>query len=264
MTPDPRDVDALVREKYGNDRAAEGLLEDLARLAAGEPLAYVIGHIPFLGLSLMLDSHPLIPRPETEWWTELLIAHLQGKNSTIYGTVQPPSVRVLDLCAGSGAIGLSVLRHCKSAQVSFSELVPEHAALIKKNIARNNLDASHATIHTGDLFEPFSHTRTPIHSRLFSVIATNPPYIPNDRVLEKSVTEFEPHEALFGGEDGLSLIRRIIEEAPRYLQMGGELWMECDSTTIEEAAKLARAHGAHDTKIHTDQYTRPRLLVAYW
>jgi len=91
------DIEALRREKYAGAKDAN-MYDDLVRLAHGEPLAYVIGTQPFLGLTLHLDSHPLIPRPETEWWTELLIAHIGTKK-----------LSVLDLCAGSGAVGLAVL-----------------------------------------------------------------------------------------------------------------------------------------------------------
>ena len=73
----PNDRELLIRDKYEGDANAD-MNEDLARLAAGEPLAYVIGWIPFLGLRIYLDSKPLIPRPETEWWTEVLIKHLQS------------------------------------------------------------------------------------------------------------------------------------------------------------------------------------------
>src|SRR6266481_7254990 len=87
------DIAALVRDKYGGIENAPELEADLARLASGEPLAYVIGWIPFLGVRVRLDSHPLIPRPETEWWTNELIAHLHERFDT-----RP--FHLLDLCAG--------------------------------------------------------------------------------------------------------------------------------------------------------------------
>lgn len=259
MEIDQKDIEALRREKYNNDKEAD-MKTDLARLAEGEPLAYVIGHIPFLGLSIDLESRPLIPRPETEWWTEELVAHIN--TDMIYHIIQQEKreecvVRVLDVCAGSGAIGLAVLKHCPSTQVSFAELMEEHKAIIQKNIHIHNLDASRADIRIGDLFVPFSNER-------FDIIATNPPYIPGNRTLPESVMRFEPHEALFAGTNGLDSIRRIVKEAPIYLYPGGKLWMECDTENIEHASFLAMDHGASYTKIRTDQYGRPRLLVAYY
>ncbi len=240
------DVRALIEEKYGGNTAHKELASDLARLKKGEPLAYVIGHIPFLGLRINLDSHPLIPRPETEWWTELLIQNIAMHRY----------VSVLDLCAGSGAIGLAVLKHCPNTHVSFGELTKEHEATIRKNIEINDLDTSRADIRIGDLFAPFLP-----HKHSYDVIASNPPYIPEKRSLDESVSNFEPHEALFSGADGLSVIKRILAEAPLYLKEHGELWMECDIENIEEAEALAKNTFTH-TKIHTDQYGRPRVLVA--
>lgn len=226
------------------------MTEDVRRLAAGEPLAYVIGWIPFLGLRIRLDSHPLIPRPETEWWTELLIAHLtQERNTT--------PLRVLDLCAGSGAIGLAILKHTSNTHVSFAELSALHAGLIALNREENNLPSDRVDIRSGDLFAPFA-------GQTFDIIATNPPYIPSDRSLDDSVSGFEPPEALYAGTDGLTEIRRIAEEARTHLNPGGEVWMECDIANIEEAATLLKDGGAVRTQIHSDLYGRPRLLVGYF
>lgn len=241
----------LVRDKYDGD-ASQVTDEDQERLASGEPLAYVIGWMPFQGLRIDLSSHPLIPRPETEWWTEHLIEQLRER----FGDLP---FRLLDLCAGSGAIGLSILKAFPQAQVSFGELMPEHAEQIRKSIDLNGLDAARADIRTSDLFADFP-------GETWDVIAANPPYIPDDRAaeLEASVTEHEPPEALFAGPDGLGLIRGIVAEAPQRLTPGGELWMECDISNIEMAQKLAQEAGARESVILTDQYGRPRTLVSYF
>lgn len=245
MEPSKQDIESLIQEKYKGDRTAN-IESDLVRLRQGEPLAYVIGSMPFLGLSLSLASKPLIPRPETEWWTELLTQHI--------GT-EPK--KVLDLCAGSGAIGLGILKHCPHTTVSFGELVPEHAECIKKNVEENKLDATRVHIHTGNLFEPVANER-------YDVIATNPPYIPEGRELPESVTAYEPTTALYGGVDGLSLIRKIAKEAAKHLTPHGELWMECDIENIKEAKDAVLDGGASTARIRTDQYGRPRVLVAYY
>lgn len=245
MDVSPEDIRSLRQEKYGGNQDID-ISEDMARLEAGEPLAYVIGTQPFLSLSIHLDSRPLIPRPETEWWTEKLIETIGNK-----------TVSVLDLCAGSGAIGLAILAHCKQAQVSLTEMDIAHIPTIQKNIAINTLDASRCTVSAGDLFSAVATTR-------FNYIACNPPYIPDTRILGESVSEFEPSTALFSGPDGLDLITRILKEAPGHMLPSGELWMECDIANIDTAAKRAITYGATSTKIHTDPYGRPRLLVAYY
>ena len=242
------DLRALRQDKYGNDPDAD-MSEDLKRLAEGEPLAYVIGWVPFLGLRIHLDSRPLIPRPETEWWTEKLITHLRER----FGD-EP--FTLLDLCAGSGATGLAVLRACPKAQVSFGEQDPEHTELIRKNLEANGLDASRATIRTSDLFAAFTGER-------FDVVATNPPYIPDSRELPDSVTGYEPALALYGGVDGLAMIRKIVEEAPGHLRPSGEVWMECDIENIVEAESLLEKT-AQKVEVWTDPYGRARLLVSYY
>ncbi|MDB5245176.1 MAG: prmC [Parcubacteria group bacterium] len=245
-----KDLQMVVWDKYEGD-ASLVTEEDKERLACGEPLAYVIGWVPFLGLRIYLDTHPLIPRSETEWWTELLIIHLRERFDSRPFTL-------LDLCAGSGAIGLAVLAAFPNARVYFGELIPEHCALIQKNIEANGLDASRATILQSDLFESFE---SGMH---FDVIATNPPYIPEARELDQSVTAYEPSEALFAGTDGLSLITRIASEVPHYLAADGEVWLECDISNAETAVKLFADNGASRTELRNDLYDRPRLVVAYF
>lgn len=246
----PEDIRALRRDKYDDDPEAN-MAADLERLAAGEPLAYVIGWIPFLGLKIHLDSFPLIPRPETEWWTEQLIAHLREK----FGN-EPFSV--LDLCAGSGAIGLAVLKELPHAELAFGELIPEHCSLIHRNIDENELDNSRVSVCTSDLFESLPR------GVRYDIIVSNPPYVPATRKLPKSVSEYEPHGALFAGEDGLSLIRQIAMQAKEHLRSGGEVWVECDAERARETEEIFKKAGAAEAVLHTDQYGRPRLVVSYW
>lgn len=259
-----------------------------------EPLAYKIGDQPFLGLTIYLDSHPLIPRPETEWWTEQLITAIQTKQEASrkkegVGLARPKSTRgpilealrsataraggkfsaenysvlenrtshvslaILDLCAGSGAIGCALLSKIPNAHVFFGELDPSHETTITKNIQQNNLDASRASVRIGNLFIPFEN-------KVFDFIAINPPYIPSERILQKSVSEYEPALALFSENDGLGLIRRIATELPQHLKKGGSAWIECDHSNIHEARTLFEAAG-FTVEIHSDQYQVPRILV---
>lgn len=250
MNASPEDIDLLVRDTYAGDKTAV-TSEDLARLSSGEPLAYVIGWIPFLGLQIYLDSRPLIPRPETEWWVEAFIHEARARD-----TEQSP-LRILDLCAGSGAIGLAVLKALPYAHVSFAELSPSHTAQIERNLRVNNLDASRATIRSSDVFSAFP-------TETWDIILCNPPYIPSTRTLESSVVDFEPSEALFAGLDGLDLIRQISAEVTKHLSLPAEVWMECDSANIAESAGLLTKAGSEGVDIRTDQYGRPRIVVGYF
>ena len=203
-----------------------------------------------IGLRIGLDSRPLIPRPETEWWTEALCARLEER----FGD-RPFSF--LDLCAGSGAIGLAILARFPNAKVTFAELVSVHVEQIKKNIEANGLDVSRAATYESDLFGTLPQMK-------FDIVATNPPYIPSERTLDASVLSYEPKEALFASEDGLSVIRRIAKDVPTHINESGELWMECDVANIEEARELLLKHGANGAEIRTDLYGRPRVAVGYY
>jgi release factor glutamine methyltransferase len=235
----------LLQDKYENDRSAvesAAFKADIQLLNQGMPLAYVIGWVPFLGLRIHLDSRPLIPRPETEWWTEKLIGHLEEK---------------FDDQAFS--IGLAVLSHFKNVQVTFLELDESHCAQIEKNISENNLDRNRVTILSGDLFEPLRN-----NNFTFDCIASNPPYIPEGRVLDESVLGYEPTVALFSGPKGLDLIQRIAHEAPSFIKKSGELWMECDSENAEQAHELLILGGAKSAMLCNDQYGRSRFVVGQY
>ncbi len=114
----------ILKEKYGGQKC-EAFLADCARLHAGEPLAYIIGTIPFRNVTIHLDSHPLIPRTETEYWLGEIMPVIK-KHAEIHGVVN-----VLDLCAGSGCIGVAVLDEVKVARVDFSEIDASHRNLIE-------------------------------------------------------------------------------------------------------------------------------------
>lgn len=235
----------LLEEKYGGDASAPAFAADMRRLAAGEPLAYIIGVQPFLGLQISLDSHPLIPRVETEWWTEKLVQSLQEQEAA--------PLKFLDLCAGSGAIGCAALSRLEHARVFFGEIDPAHESTIRKNIAANGLDIGRADIRMGDLFEPFSGLR-------FDVIAANPPYVPAGRVLPTSVTAYEPPRALYAGEDGLELIKRLATLLPHHLAPDGIAWIECDSAHARLARELFERAGLA-ASVRPDQYGSPRIIV---
>ncbi|MFA6519870.1 MAG: HemK/PrmC family methyltransferase [Candidatus Paceibacterota bacterium] len=242
-----RDEQWLLDEKYKGLRNPY-FEADKKRLAEGEPLAYVIGWQPFLGLKIYLDSNPLIPRPETEWWTEQLLAHVGPPRSYM-----DTPVRFLDLCAGSGAIGCAALAKLPNAQVYFGEIDPALEATIRKNIRENNLDATRADVRIGDLFEPFGDMK-------FDVIAANPPYVPDDRTLPPSVADYEPALAFYAGKEGLDFIRHIALSARCHLAEGGRAWIECDRAHAAAACALFQEQGL-TAEIRNDQYGKPRVVL---
>ena len=227
----------LLEEKYGGEKS-EAFFADLKRLEAGEPLGYVIGNMPFLGCQIFLDSKPLIPRVETEFWVEKTIIAVEG------AAAKPP--RILDLCAGSGAIGIAVLKALPEAHVTFGETDKAHLPTIAKNLAENDISRTRYQVFQSDLFENITGK--------FDFILSNPPYIdPDLDRTEESVKKFEPNLALYGGEDGLDLIEKIIEEAKNYLAKDGQLWLEHEPEQAGKIKKLAETHSFH-TATHKDQY----------
>ena len=237
----------MLNEKYQGEKT-EGFFIDLKRLASGEPLGYVIGHVPFLGCVIHLDSQPLIPRPETEFWTLKAIETMKEA----VGSADRP-LRILDLCAGSGAIGIAVAKHMPQSLVDFAEMDQQHTATIERNIKENNIDSSRVRIIAGDLFENITDQ--------YDFILTNPPYIdPSLDRTEQNVKNFEPHLALYGGTDGMELIARIIAEAPQHLSPSGQLWIEHEPEQSEMISKLADIHfKAVQTLL--DQYDMERYSV---
>ena len=234
----------LLRDKYAGVRSPAYDF-DLERLRRGEPLAYIIGWTPFLDTKIYLDSYPLIPRPETEYWTALAIAEIKKHSNPL----------ILDLCAGSGAIGVAVLEAVPMAQVDFCEIDLRLHATIVKNICDNGIDYARTRIFHGDLFE-----KIPTGTQ-YDFILSNPPYIDPalDRA-ETSVKKYEPHLALYGGVAGMEIIKRIITEAPQYLAPNGALWIEHEPEQVPALTALAQSHFANVTTLN-DQFGVPRFSI---
>jgi release factor glutamine methyltransferase len=245
----------LLREKYQGQDCPE-YQEDLARLAAGEPLGYLIGHTPFLGCKIWLDSRPLIPRPETEYWVERAIIAIKDSlpRADLGNSLSRSAGRtVLDLCAGSGAIGVAVAKHIPEVQVALAEIDATHIPTIEKNCRHNLSIQQMAAVTVSNLFKAVTGR--------FDFILSNPPYI--DPALDRtddSVKNYEPHLALYGGQDGLTLIAKIITQAPAHLHPQGQLWIEHEPEQAAAITSLGAAAGFTVTT-HTDQYGVLRYSV---
>lgn len=238
----------ILMEKYGGQKC-EAFLADCNRLHSGEPLAYIIGVLPFHQATIYLDSHPLIPRTETEYWLGEIIPHIHKYAE------KHTRVRILDLCAGSGCIGISVLKEIPTICVDFAEIDASHHPTIQKNIMANNIETSRTHIYGGDLFHECPHT--------YDFILTNPPYI--DKTLsrvEKSVTMYEPERALYGGKNGLEIIERILNDALHYLVKHGTLVIEHEPEQAKRILEIGLENSLTCTHL-ADQYgvLRASILV---
>jgi release factor glutamine methyltransferase len=225
------------------ERAAAELVE---RHLAGEPVAYLIGEWEFYGLPLDISPAVLIPRPDTEVLAELVINHAKTL----------PECRVLDLCAGSGCIGLAVASQVEHAHVLLGEVDAEALKICRQNIRRNALGGRVASLKMDALEKP------PRQIGEFHIIVSNPPYIPHDDIatLDPSVREHEPHLALDGGEDGLDFYRAISDQWREALRSGGMLAFEVGIGQADAVLRIMRTNGFGNIEILKDLNGIPRVV----
>lgn len=234
-----KDEAFLLQEKYNGVPTPE-FETDKERLNQGEPLAYVIGNIPFLHTTIHLDSKPLIPRVESEYWLE----------EALKETDTSPK-KVLDIFAGSGALGVAWAKARPQDSITFAEIDEAHLKTIQKNIEANDIQ-NPTTIIQSDVWSNVTDT--------YDIILANPPYIPKDRDLPKGVIMFEPLIALFAGEDGLIYIRTFIEDIHKHMSVGGIAYIEHDK--IHDLTHLFDE--SFTTQRRVDQYGVYRYTVAHY
>lgn len=206
--------------------------------ATSEPDAYRIGWVPFFETTIFLDSHPLIPRTETEYWTEKAVLDMQHRDGVI---------KVLDLFSGSGCVGVAVLKHVPNAHVDFAEIEEKHLPTIQKNIDANITDSKRARVIHSDVWSAVADT--------YDFVLANPPYLSKSRVnrIQSSVLEHEPEGALFAGNEGFSLIERTLTGLPQHLSKDGALYIEHEP---EHEAMLTNVCEEYNLRVETflDQY----------
>jgi release factor glutamine methyltransferase len=230
-----------------DERHAAAFDAMVQRRAAGEPLQYVLGQWGFRTLDLYVDPRVLIPRPETEVVAGLAIDAV------------PPGGRVVDLGTGSGAIALSIAaERWPDVEVWATDVSADALAVARANTAALGRRASVVRLAEGDWFAALPHELR----GTFDVVVANPPYVPDGALIARQVRDHEPPLALFGGDDGLGHVRRIVAEAPTWLRPGGTLVVEIGDDQGDAVLDLARAAGFADADIHEDLTGRDRALVA--
>jgi len=215
-----------------------------------EPVAYLTGKAHFYSMELSVSPDVLIPRPDTETLVEHAITAIRPCGA---------EARLLDLCTGSGCAALAIVKSCPDVQVTAVDISSPALAIAHKNAQSLGL-ADRVTFKQGDLFAALHPGTTAFH-----VITANPPYIPTAQIdsLAPEIARHEPRLALDGGNDGLQIIKRIVEDAPRYLLPGGLLLMETAFNQTEDCARLIAAGGRFDQpRIIRDAARNPRCVVA--
>ena len=231
------------RELTAEEAAAFDAL--VQRRLQREPLQYILGTQDFCGRSFAVDGRVLIPRPETELLAERAVRALQDFGS---------GAHALDLCCGSGCLGITLALEVPSAQVDMADLSEDALAVTRKNAERLGAQAS---LHQGDLWDA-------VDARQYQLIVSNPPYIPDEDCLALQAEVMrEPPMALKGGMDGLDFYRRIAAGLRKHLLPGGVLLLEVGFDQAERVAELLRAAGC-ETACHEDYQHILRMVEARW
>lgn len=229
-----------------DDRTCDQFFELVARRCQREPLQYIIGNQDFMGLTLKVAPKVLIPRLDTEvvaLAAELKLKEMRGDT-------------VLDLCCGSGAIGLALAKRA-GAKVTAVDINPEAVKLTEINA--KNLGVK-MTVLQGDLYEP-------VAKKKYHMIVSNPPYIKSEVMesLMPEVRKYEPEEALHGGTDGLDYYRLIIEGAHEHLKKKGTLVLEIGADQAADVATLIEeTESFTDIQILQDLDGKDRVVTAKW
>ncbi|MHB1163117.1 MAG: N5-glutamine methyltransferase family protein [Minisyncoccota bacterium] len=232
----------ILQEKYSGV-SSDAFLADCARIEAHEPWEYVLGYADFLGCRIDLSQRPMVPREETAFWVERVIEKWKNVDD----------IRALDLYAGSGNIGIALLKHLPEAHVTFNEIDAALMPQIAKSLELNSIEESRATLLAGDSLEKITGT--------FDVICANPPYVdPAGEADMDPEMRYEPHIAFFGSNDGFAQHRELIREGKRYLTPRGVLYVECDMTQVEELKKIL-AESDWNYEFWNDPYGNEGVMV---
>ena len=237
------------RDMYASEEIVKGVEAGLQRLLDQEPMAYILGQWEFYGLPLRVSPKVLIPRDDTCAVAELAI------RQALFLEKDP---RILDLCCGSGCIGLAVASRVKDAKVTLADISQDALAVAKENVALNKLSGRVRCVAADALKPAF-----PFLGK-FDLIVSNPPYITADEMkkLPKSVSEYEPHLALFGGEDGLDFYRSIAKNFAPALKPGGYLAFEFGETQGDDVCQILEEHGYTVLERARDYNDRERAVLA--
>jgi release factor glutamine methyltransferase len=236
-------LDELVTERMV--RHLDGMV---ARLRTGEPLQYVLGRWAFRRLDLLVDRRVLIPRPETELVAEVAIRLAAARTRRV----------VADLGAGSGAIGLSLAVELPidDTSVWLTDASEEALSVARANLAGIGRAARNVRLGSGAWFEAL-----PADER-FDVIVSNPPYVATGSAdLDDTVSDWEPHQALFAGADGLDDIRHLVAGAPDHLAADGWLVLEIGADQGGAVRRLLDEAGYRDVEIRPDLAGHDRIAT---
>lgn len=218
--------------------------EYIEKIIKGKPVQYITNNQEFMKLNFYVDENVLIPQPDTEILVEEVIKSIDIMEN----------IEILDMCTGSGCIGISLAKNIENTKVTLVDISKEAIEIAKKNAIQNGVE-NKVTFIQSDMFENVKGK--------FDIIVSNPPYIETDiiQTLDKQVQN-EPHIALDGGEDGLDFYKMLINEAHKYLKKGGKIFLEIGYDQKQEVESLAKQR-KHYKKIETikDLSQNDRVII---
>lgn len=252
----------LMKEEEADKETEEAYFDLIAQRASRIPLQHITGKQAFMGFEFKVDPNVLIPRQETEVLVTEAAKLLREERKAVAGQRRqsrgglfrifrtPPTQEVLDLCCGSGAIGISLAKICEDISVTATDISDAALALAKENAKANRTEIEFLQ---GDLFEALRDTGKGKRVRSYDLIISNPPYIRTNLIalLQEEVKDHEPLQALDGGRDGLDYYKRIVADAHLYLKEGGWLMFEIGYDQGEDLRKMI---------METRRFTTPEVV----
>ncbi|MHC4151946.1 MAG: peptide chain release factor N(5)-glutamine methyltransferase [Planctomycetota bacterium] len=230
-------------------------LEELHKLVKragdGEPIQYLTGKVEFYSIELEVCEDCLIPRPETELLVERAIDFLRSREGR---------QSVCDLCTGCGCIAVAIAKNFPDGDIAAMDISAAALSVASKNVTKYGLD-NRIKLLCGDLFGPVVPE---IDTGQFDLIVCNPPYVSGLELekLEKNVKDYEPEPALYGGEDGVEVYRRIAEKAPDFLKAGGALILEIGYRQGDDVTELLEKTDCFkEIKLEKDHHDNDRVIT---
>ena len=237
----------LEKDEEADEKLKERFESGLKRMLAGEPMNYVLGYSYFFGYKMLTDPAVLIPRYETEELVGLVLSNIDEYFA------DHEVVTLGDVGTGSGAIAIALKKEEPKLKIWASDISQEALEVAKANALNNEADI---TLMQGSMLEPFVEAGIKLDA-----IVSNPPYIRQDEEIEHSVKDFEPHVALFGGEDGLKFYRMILRDAAQVLNEHGLMFFEMGYDQAENLSKLVKEYFADAVvDVYQDINLKDRML----
>ena len=229
----------------------ESYLRMIERRAAGEPLQYVTGHQEFYKLDFLVTPAVLIPRPETEFLVERVLA--------LVGDARLASPLIVDAGTGSGCIAVTLAVELPAARVIATDISGAALAVARQNAERHGVD-SRVAFYEGDLLAPLAALGV---ENQVDVLASNPPYVAAGQpgLVQREVRDYEPHAALFGGDDGLIFYRRLLAEGYDVVRPGGHLVCEIGYSQLDAITAMVAASRWQLADVTHDLQGIPRTLT---